>query len=78
MTTFVGPCYKRTMAAREAPRSIRFSGDTWDRMEARAKSLGVPTGRLVDLVVRKFLGDPVDEYYMSTGRALAAATTSNR
>lgn len=50
--------------------SVRFAPANWERVKERAKELGIPTARLVELATRSFVGDPVADHYRAVGQAL--------
>lgn len=50
--------------------SVRFAPAHWAKVHARAKELGIPTSRLVELATRAFVGEPVADHYRAVSTAL--------
>jgi len=43
--------------------SVRYAPATWQKIQEKAHQLGIPASKLVELVTRSFLGEPVADKY---------------
>ncbi len=56
--------------------TVRLTPATWTRTEHRARELGIPPTRLIELATRAFLGEPVAAHHKALAEALSAVNKS--